>query len=178
MTKTQKRLDVKKLVLSGVFLAVALLLPFLTGQIPQIGSMLAPMHLPVLLCGYVCGWPWGLAVGFIAPLLRSLIFGMPPMMPTAVAMAFELAAYGALTGLLYHLLPKKVPYLYLSLVLAMLGGRIVWGLVMAPLTLTGDGFSLQAFFMGAFVNAVPAIILQLVLIPPLVLALRRARVME
>ena len=68
----------RRLVYSALFLALALLLPFLTGQIPQIGSALNPMHIPVLLCGFVCGWPWGLAVGLIAPLLRHLLFGMPP----------------------------------------------------------------------------------------------------
>ncbi len=88
------KVNLKKLVLSGVFLALALLLPFVTGQIPQIGAALAPMHIPVLLCGFVCGWPFGLVVGFVAPLLRFMLFGMPPIFPTGIAMAFELAAYG------------------------------------------------------------------------------------
>ena len=78
---------VLRLTYSALYLAIALVLPFLTGQIPQIGSMLCPMHIPALLCGFVCGWPWGLAVGFIAPLLRSALFGMPTMFPAAVAMA-------------------------------------------------------------------------------------------
>ena len=82
----KKRVSVIELVLGALFLALALVLPFLTGQIPEIGSMLCPMHLPVLICGFVCGWPWGLAVGFIAPLLRSLTLGMPPLFPTAICM--------------------------------------------------------------------------------------------
>ena len=86
--------NIQKLTYSALYLAIALVLPFLTGQIPQIGSMLCPMHIPALLCGFVCGWGWGLAVGFIAPLLRSVLFGMPDMFPTAVSMAFELAVYG------------------------------------------------------------------------------------
>ena len=94
--------NTKKLVYSALFLALALVLPFLTGQIQTFGQMLAPMHLPVLLCGFVCGPVWGLAVGAVAPLLRSLLFSMPPMFPTAVAMAFELAAYGLFTGLFYR----------------------------------------------------------------------------
>ena len=106
------KLNVKKLGLSGLFLALALVLPFFTGQIPQIGGMLCPMHLPVILCGFVCGWPWGLAVGLIAPLLRSVSFGMPPIFPTAVAMTFELAAYGAFAGLFYRLLPRKTGYIW------------------------------------------------------------------
>ncbi|MFQ6976237.1 MAG: ECF transporter S component [Oscillibacter sp.] len=69
---------VRKLTYSALFLALAMVLPFLTGQIPEIGSMLCPMHLPALLCGFMCGWPWGLAVGFISPLLRSMS-GMPPI---------------------------------------------------------------------------------------------------
>ena len=120
------QLRLRRLVYSALFLALALVLPFLTGQIPQIGSALSPMHIPVLLCGFVCGWPWGLAVGFIAPLLRHLLFGMPPLI-TAIAMAFELAAYGAVTGLLYRLLPKRPGYIYVSLVSAMVLGRVVWG---------------------------------------------------
>ena len=119
---------VLRLTYSALYLAIALVLPFLTGQIPQIGSMLCPMHIPALLCGFVCGWPWGLAVGFIAPLLRSALFGMPTMFPAAVAMAFELAAYGAVAGLLYRVLPKRTGCIYVALIAAMVAGRLVWAL--------------------------------------------------
>ena len=91
----------QKIVFSAFFLALALALPFLTGQIPQIGNMLSPMHFPVLLCGFICGWPYGLAVGFIAPLLRFMVFGMPPIFPTGISMAFELAVYGAVSGFIF-----------------------------------------------------------------------------
>ena len=102
------------MVLSAMFLALAMVLPLLTGQIPQIGKMLSPMHIPVLLCGFFCG-PWyGLLVGAIAPVLRSLIFGMPALFPNAFIMCFELATYGCVSGLLYKLLPKKIPYIYVS----------------------------------------------------------------
>ena len=84
--------------LLALILALAMVLPFLTGQIPEIGSMLCPMHIPALLCGFMCGWPWGLAVGFISPLLRSMS-GMPPIW-IAIPMAFEMATYGAIAGLL------------------------------------------------------------------------------
>ena len=84
-----------KMVLAALFLALAYVLPFLTGQIPEIGSMLCPMHIPVLLCGFICGWQWGGVVGFVAPLFRSLTLGAPLFFPKAVCMAFELAAYGA-----------------------------------------------------------------------------------
>ena len=96
----KKRKSLIKMTLAALFLALAYVLPFLTGQIAEIGSMLCPMHLPVLICGFVCGWPWGLAVGFIAPLLRSLTLGMPPLFPTAISMALELAAYGVTAGLI------------------------------------------------------------------------------
>ena len=73
-----KKQSVKLLTLSGLFLALGLLLPFLTGQIPNIGKMMLPMHIPVLLAGFVCGWPYGLVVGLICPLLRSVTFGARP----------------------------------------------------------------------------------------------------
>ena len=173
-----KNKNVLKLTYSGVCLALCLVLPFLTGQIPQIGSKLLPMHIPVLLCGFLCGPVWGLAVGAIAPILRSLLFGMPPLFPTALAMAVELAAYGCFAGLFYKLLPKKTPYLYVALILAMIGGRLVWGLAMTVLMgVSGKGFTMAAFLAGAFINAWPGIILQLVLIPPVVAALKKAKLM-
>lgn len=165
----------RSLTLSGVFLALGIILPFLTANLPQMGSAFLPMHLPVFLCGFVCGWPWGLAVGFFTPLVRSALVGMPPLWPTAVAMAFELAAYGALTGFLYRKLPGTWPFLYASLIGAMLGGRIVWGLAMAMIA--GAAFGLQAFLAGAFLGAIPGIIIQIVLVPILILALQRAKLM-
>ena len=61
----KKHNHLQKMILSAAFLALAYIMPFLTGQIPEIGAMLCPLHIPVLLCGFICGWPWGLAVGFI-----------------------------------------------------------------------------------------------------------------
>lgn len=164
----------KKLSLAAMFLALALVLPFLTGQIPQIGSMLCPMHIPALLCGFFCGAPWGLLVGFAAPLLRSMIFGMPPMFPTAVSMAFELAAYGAVSGFLYARLPRRTGGIYAALLAAMLAGRLVWGFV--RLLLAGfdvTKFSLAMFWSGAVTTAIPGILVQLILVPVFVLTLRR-----
>ena len=172
------KIDTKRLVLAALFLALCLVLPFLTGQIPQIGSALSPMHIPVLLCGFVCGWPYGPTVGLIAPFLRSLLFGMPPLFPTGVSMAFELAAYGALTGLFYQLFPKKPPYIYVSLVLSMLAGRVVWGLVRFLIAgLQNTSFTFPMFLAGAFTNAVPGIILHLLLVPVIVLALQKAKLL-
>ena len=169
--------NIKKLTYSALFLAIAMVLPFVTGQVPQIGSMLCPMHIPALLCGFICGWPWGLAVGFIAPLLRSVIFGMPPMFPGAVAMAFELAVYGCMAGLLYRLLPKKKWAVYAALIISMIAGRVVWGAVRYILAgLSGTKFTWPMFLAGAVTNAIPGIILQIIIIPLLVIALDRAGV--
>ena len=174
-----KRESIRKMVFSALFLALGLLLPFLTGQIPQIGSKLSPMHIPVLLCGFVCGWKWGVLVGAVVPLLRSVLFGMPPMMPTAAAMAFELAAYGLAAGVLYAMLPKKALSVYIALICAMIAGRAVWGLAAFGLNaVMGAQFGWQAFAAGAFLNAVPGIILHIAIIPPIVLALEKAGVMK
>jgi thiamine transporter ThiT len=174
--KMNKTMNVKNLTLSGMFLAVALVMPFLTGQVPQIGSMLCPMHIPVLLGGYVCTGLWGMVVGFAAPILRSMIFGMPPMFPTAFCMAFELAVYGFAAGWLYRILPKKKIYVYVSLLGAMILGRIVWGVVMfCCMGLDTTQFGLDAFLAGAIVNAVPGIIVQIILIPILVISLRKSK---
>ena len=165
------------MILSAAFLALAYIMPFLTGQVPEIGAMLCPLHIPVLLCGFICGWPWGLAVGFIAPLFRSLTLGMPPFFPKAVCMAFELAAYGALAGLMHRILPRRKLYIYVSLLTAMIIGRLVWGSAMfICLGLSGGSFTFAAFLAGAVTNAIPGIIIQIVLIPVLVMVLDRPKV--
>ena len=172
----KKHNHLQTMILSAAFLALAYIMPFLTGQIPEIGAMLCPLHIPVLLCGFICGWPWGLAVGFIAPLFRSLTLGMPPFFPKALCMAFELAAYGAIAGLMHRILPRKKPYIYVSLLTAMIIGRLVWGTAMfLCLGLSGGSFTFAAFLAGAVTNAIPGIILQIVLIPVLVMVLDRPR---
>ena len=169
-----KKTNVKTLVLAALFLALALVLPFLTGQIPEIGSMLCPMHIPALLCGFFCGWPWGLAVGLIAPVLRSLIFGMPPMFPVAVCMSAELAAYGAVSGALYARLPRSRGSVYISLLTAMVAGRLVWGAARFLCAgLDVSAFGLGTFWAGAVTTAIPGIIVQVLLIPVLVMALEK-----
>lgn len=165
-----------RLTLAALFLALGILLPFLTANNPKLGSIMSLMHIPVLLCGFVCGPLAGLAVGLVTPLLRSLLVGMPPLLPVALAMAFELAAYGLLAGLLYRALPKTVPGLYAALVLAMLGGRLVWGLASFIIfSVMGNPFTLQMFWAAAFVTPLPGILLQLVVIPPILLALKHYR---
>ena len=163
-----------RLVLSGMFLAVALVLPFLTGQLPQLGNALCPMHIPVLLCGFFCGPLYGAFTGFLAPLLRYFLFGMPPLIPVGLAMSFELAAYGFVSAMLWRRLPAKKSSIYLALLIAMFSGRIIWGAVRTVLYGLGKSpFGWAAFLSGAILNSIPGIIVQLILIPQIVYALKR-----
>ncbi len=167
---------VQKLTVSAVSLALCILLPFITGQVPEIGNMLCPMHIPVLLCGYLCGWQYGLLVGAAGPLLRSFIFAAPPFFPQAVSMAFELATYGFMSGFLNKRLPDKNIFIYINLIISMLSGRIIWGLVRFIFYGLGyTQFSIGLFIAGAFTEAVPGIIIQLILVPVIVMALKRAK---
>ena len=232
--------NVKNLTLSAMFIALGLVLPLITGEIQQIGNMLLPMHIPVLLCGFICGWAWGGLVGTVLPPLRFLIFGMPPIYPTAVAMAFELCAYGVFTGLIYaefkkrgtarsgrltHVnsakigaeiiansgaeistengaenesdtvnndaenegvenkktakKPANIVAIYVSLISAMLIGRVVWGVVTWILYgAEGEAFTFSMFLSSAFLEAVPGIILQLVLIPAVMVALQKSKLIK
>lgn len=167
--------NTKKMTMAAFFMALGLVMPFFTGQIPEIGSMLLPMHIPVLLCGFFCGWEYGLTVGFIVPIFRSVLFGRPFMMPTAVAMAFELAAYGAVAGYLYQKLKAKKGGIFISLLGAMIAGRALWGVVsIALFKMVGSVFTWEVFVAGAFMEAIPGIIVQLLLIPTIVSRLKVA----
>ena len=169
-------MKLKKLLLSAMFIAIGIVLPFVTGQIRSIGNMLLPMHIPVILCGFILGWKYGIAVGFILPLLRSLLFSMPVMFPNAVGMAFELATYGGLVGFLYFKTKDKgIKGIYFSLITSMIAGRIVWGFVRALLT-GFNGFSFQVFLANGFTSAIPGIILQLIAIPIIIIALKKQKV--
>lgn len=165
--------QIRDLTFSALFLALALLLPFLTGQIPQIGALLSPMHIPAFLAGYLCGPFWGAVVGVAAPLLRSLLFSMPPLM-TAIPMSVELAVYAVLAGILYRVLPKKTGWLYGSLLLSMIGGRVVYSVVqMAMLGLQGKDFTPWLIFANTVTGTWAGILVQFVLVPPLVVLVER-----
>lgn len=170
--------NVKKLAVTAMLFAVGMVLPFFIGQIPAIGKMLLPMHIPVLLCGFIVGWQYGALIGFLLPIMRGLVFGMPPLYPNAVAMAFEMAAYGFVSGYLYsHARWQCTKMLYISLVTAMLAGRIVWAFAeVILLGIGGNIFTWKMFAAGAFLNAIPGIIVQLTLIPIIMVTLRRAKV--
>lgn len=172
---TTANVNIRRLTWSAIWLAITLVLPFLTGQIPTVGSMLCPMHIPVLLCGFTCGWPWGMLVGFVAPPLRMMLFGMPPMM-VAIPMAFELAAYGFVAGMLYKKLSKSKTNIYITLLSAMVIGRLVWGAVkFVMMGLSGSTFPMSAFIAGAITTAIPGIILHIVLIPIIVMLLEKQK---
>ena len=175
----KKHEEILKTVLAALFLALAYLLPFLTGQIPEIGAMLCPMHVPILLAGFILGWPWGLAIGAIAPLFRSLTLGMPPLFPTALCMAIELAAYGVIAGLMHRILPKNKLFIYCSLLTAMIAGRLIWGAVMfLCMSATGGSFPFAAFLAVAVTNAIPGILVQIILVPMLVMLLEDPKIIN
>ncbi len=135
------------------------------------GTVFLPMHIPVLLCGFLCGWQYGLAVGAITPLLSALVTGMPPIFPTAVAMMFELATYGIVCGALY---PRR--NIYVALVSGMLAGRVVSGVANAVfMGVAGKAYTFSAFIAGAFVTALPGIIIQVIALPILVKLLERTK---
>lgn len=170
----KERKKIKKMVISGLCLALCMLLPFLTGQIPKIGQVLSPMHIPVLLCGFLCGPLWGGVVGFVAPALRFVLFQSPPLMPIGISMMFELATYGMITGLIYNKRHRKKRNLFLALFLAMLLGRIVWGAVMSLIAHYGGlEFTNKIFFAQAFVTAFPGIIFHILIIPPILLLIEK-----
>ena len=169
MTKT------KKLVLAGLCVALGVVLPVAMHGIPNAGSILLPMHIPVLLCGLVCGPVYGLACGILAPLLSSLLTGMPPaaILPS---MLCELAVYGLIAGLLIKVVKTKcsIANVYIALVGAMLCGRLVYGVLNAVIFKAG-AYSMQVWLTASFVTALPGIVIQLVFIPLVIFALQKAK---
>ena len=166
---------IKKLTLSALFISIGLVLPLITGQVKTLGNAFLPMHLPVLLCGFIIGPYYGFFVGLILPILRFFIFGMPPLYPTGLAMSFELATYSLVAGLVYyHSKWKCIRALYEALITSMIAGRIVWGVAtMILLGISGKNFTLQMFLAGAFLNAIPGILFQLIFIPSLMFVLNK-----
>ena len=162
-----KNKKIRNIVMSALFLAIGAVLPLLTGQIKEIGDSLLPMHLPVMLCGLICGPIYGATVGLVLPFFRSVTFGMPPIYPNAVWMALELMTYGLVIGILYSLRKNKtLVHLLLCLVAAMISGRIVWGIAKAILLgVASKPFTMKMFVVGGFIDAIPGIIIQLILIP-------------
>lgn len=170
--------NIRKIVISALLLALGIVLPFFTAQLKEIGDTLLPMHIPVMLCGLICGWKYGFLVGVMIPFLRSVLFGMPPIYPNAVWMALEMGTYGLVIGILYNkdIVKGKIK-IYVSLISAMLAGRIVWGIAkLILLGAKGLDFTFTAFIAGGFVDALPGIILQLVLIPAIILIIEKFKI--
>lgn len=173
-----KKNQTKQLVVTAMCIALGVVLPLTLHSIPNAGSILLPMHIPVLLCGLLLGWPYGLASGILTPLLSSLITGMPPM-AYLPSMLCELAVYGLVAGLLRQFIntKKRVIGLYIQLIGAMLVGRIVYGVLNALIFSVGN-FTFNMFILGAFVTALPGILIQLILLPAIILILEKAGVAD
>ena len=176
---TKTRSTTRDLVLAALFLALAFVLPMITGHVPQIGNMLCPMHFPVLLAGFVLGGPWGLALALPPRCSARCCSGCPRCTPLPSAMAFELATYGAVAGFMYRKVQHTLPMIYATLVTSMVAGRLVWGAVRFVLAgLSGSSFPFSAFLSGAVLTAVPGIVAQLILIPLIVAALQKAKLTD
>lgn len=164
----------KKLIAAALCAALCVILPMVFHAIPNAGSIFLPMHIPVLLCGFLCGWPYGLACGLLGPCLSSLITSMPPaaILPS---MACELAMYGLVTGFLSRRVKtgRRTADIYISLITAMLCGRVLSG-VLNALIFRAGAYSLELWLAAAFTTALPGIVIQLVLIPMILTALARS----
>lgn len=168
--------NTKKLVFASVCIAMCLVLPMAFHTVQNAGAIFLPMHIPVLLCGLICGWQYGLICGLTGPLISSLITSMPAM-AILPSMMVELAVYGLVCGVMMKFVKTKSTYadLYISLVTALILGRIVSGAAKALIFNVGK-YSLKMWITGSFVTALPGLIIQLVLIPTVVYALMRAKV--
>ena len=159
----------------AVCLALGMVLPFVTGAIPEVGKLLCPMHIPVFIGSAILGPVWGGVLGFIMPLLRGVMLGSPALFPTGLGMAVELMGYGAAFGLCLRLMRGNTAMLYVSLVAAMLAGRVLGGIAKIFFLTFGviEKYSLALFFTGYFVGSWLGIVVQLIIIPPIIFALRK-----
>ncbi len=169
------KVSVKNICITAACIALGCVLPTAFHAV-GLGSILSPMHIPVLLCGLVTGGSYGLICGILTPLLSSLITGMPgpAMLPSMVP---ELAVYGLVAGLMMRFVRtgKNIGDIYISLGTSMIAGRIVGGIAKA-LFFTGGSYSISLWVASYFVEALPGIICHLLLLPVLVMTLERAKV--
>lgn len=179
-----KRENLLKMLITAVLLAVGMILPLLLGQVRVLGQAISPLHIPVLICGLTCGWPWGAALGVVLPILRGATFGMPPLMPTGIAMACEMGVYGLLTGLLYPMLCKvlrgkeggRLIAMFVSMLIAMVAGRLVGGAVQAILMgMNGKAYTFDMFIASYFVGTAIGAVIHLIVVPIVVTALEKAK---
>ena len=165
----------KRIVFCAVCIALCVVLPMAFHAIPNGGTLFSPMHIPVLLCGLICGAKYGLLCGIFGPLLSSLLTGMPGAgyLPQ---MMIELAAYGFFSGLFANIihLGNGFADLMVSLIGAMLAGRVIAGLARALIFAKGS-YAFSMWFASFFANMIPGLILHIVLIPVVVYALQKSR---
>ncbi|MDF2537845.1 MAG: transporter component [Herbinix sp.] len=169
-----KQTQIKKLIYTALCITLGLILPMLN-KIPgaNLGAIILPMHIPVLLAGFLCGIPYATFCGFILPLLNFILTGRPMIYPVGISMMLELATYGCITAVLYRVTKGKV---FIPLIGAMLAGRIVMGIANVILLSMGEQqFVFSVFLTSAFVTALPGIIIQLTLIPTILYALKKAK---
>lgn len=173
-----KNNQVKNLIIAGMCVAIGIILPMAMHSIPNAGRVFLPMHIPILICGLACGWQYGLLCGILTPLLSSLMTGMPPM-AILPGMLCELAVYGAVTGIIINTVRTKSRYLnlYIALITAMISGRIVMGILNALIFQAGN-YAFKMWIAGAFVTAVPGIVIQILLIPTIVYGLQKAKLIS
>lgn len=166
--------NVKNMIFTALCIAIGIVLPMVFHGVPNAGSIFLPMHLPVLLCGLLCGPFSGLLCGGLVPVLSSLLTGMPPafILPSMIC---ELAVYGLLAGFFSKKIHihSEVVSVYIQLVLAMIGGRLVYGILNA-LIFSAGAYSLEIFITSAFITALPGILIQLVMLPSLSMILKKA----
>lgn len=165
---------VKKSIVTAVCIALCYVLPLLFHGVQNAGQVFLPMHLPVFLCGLVCGWPFGLLCGLAGPALSSALTSMPTVAILPVMM-IELAVYGTISGLMMRLVRTKCTYadLYISLLVAILSGRVVAGLAKALIFARGN-YSMASWVTGYVLTSWPGTLIQLILIPSVVFALMKA----
>ncbi|HEX2897668.1 MAG TPA: ECF transporter S component [candidate division Zixibacteria bacterium] len=157
---------------TALYLALAVLLPIGFHQIGASGRIFLPMHIPPLLAGFLLGPYSGVIVGALAPLLSHSLTGMPPTYAVPL-MSLELPMYGLVAGMAYKRLGINI---YISLVAAMIVGRIMFGLGLFVLGLFIDlPYTAAKFFStgGAIISGLPGIAVQIVVIPILVASLKR-----
>lgn len=166
--------NVKKSIITAVCIALCYVIPLMFHGIQNAGSIFCPMHIPVFICGLICGWQYGLLCGIAGPALSSALSGMPPV-AILPSMMVELAAYGTAAGLMMKLVRTKSTYadLYISLIVAIVCGRVLAGLAKALIFARGS-YSMSAWIAGSVVTSWPGTVIQLVFIPTIVFALMKS----
>lgn len=187
MNKRNKNLY--SMVITAMLLGIGMLVPYLTGRVPEIGKFFSPIHIPVLICALTCGWKWAAGLGIALPLVNSAVSLMPRFPDRAVPMVFELMAYGLAAGLIYAAFLRRRgrenhwPWLVISLFIAMVLGRLAGGaakgILFTFILPDQASYTVSAFFAmllaDYFVGTAVGAAIHLILIPPVVLALERAK---